>query len=189
MTAIPPPDWSVQGARKDRQSVTHDGQPFARALIDGVVAREMPNMMKGNGVLTEIFRADWFENPRPLAQVFQSIIFPGGISAWHAHALTTDQLFAACGSVHIVLYDARTHSPTFGQVNEFRVGSFRQALVIVPPGVWHGVRNFGPDNAILLNLVDRAYEYTSPDHWRLPIDTDQIPFRFEGAPRIDALSR
>jgi dTDP-4-dehydrorhamnose 3,5-epimerase len=74
-------------------------------------------------------------------------------------------------------------------VNEFRVGSYRQELVIVPPGVWHGVRNFGPDNAILLNLVDRAYEYTSPDHWRLPIDTDQIPFRFEGAPRIDALSR
>ncbi|HNY47439.1 MAG TPA: dTDP-4-dehydrorhamnose 3,5-epimerase, partial [Casimicrobium sp.] len=70
MTATAPPDWSVQDARKDRQSVTHDGQPFARALIDGVVAREVPNMMKGNGVLTEVFRADWFENPRPIAQVF-----------------------------------------------------------------------------------------------------------------------
>ena len=39
MTPTLPPDWSVQDARKDRQSVTPDGQPFARALIDGVVAR------------------------------------------------------------------------------------------------------------------------------------------------------
>lgn len=189
MTDTSPPDWSIKDARKDSQSVTHDGQPFARKLIDGVVVREMPNMMKGNGVLTEIFRSDWFENARPISQVFQSVIYPSGISAWHAHAHTTDQLFAACGSVHIVLYDARRQSPTFGCVNEFRCGSVRQALVIVPPGVWHGVRNFGPDNVILLNMVDHAYEYENPDHWRLPMDSEQIPYRFEGVVQVDALAR
>lgn len=189
MKTTPPPNWQIQVAHKDQQSVTRDGQPFARTLIDGVVAREVPNMLKGNGVLTEIFRRDWFDNPRTIDQVFQSIIFPGGISAWHAHALTTDQLFAACGSVHIVLYDARVDSATYGRINEFRIGAYRQALIVVPPGVWHGVRNFGPDNAILLNLVDRAYEYESPDHWRLPIDNDHIPYKFEQTPRVDALSR
>lgn len=189
MPATPPDHWQIQTARKDEQSVTYDGQPFDRTMIDGVLTREVPNIMKGNGVLTEIFRTEWFERPRPVAQVFQSIIFPGGISAWHAHAKTTDQLFAACGSVHIVLFDARTDSPTCGRLNEFRVGSYRQALIVIPPGVWHGVRNFGPDNAILLNLVDRAYEYESPDHWRLPSNSDEIPYRFEGNTQFDALSR
>jgi dTDP-4-dehydrorhamnose 3,5-epimerase len=31
--------------------------------------------------------------------------------------------------------------------------------------------------ALILNIVDRAYVYKSPDHWRLPPDTEQIPFK------------
>jgi dTDP-4-dehydrorhamnose 3,5-epimerase len=116
-------------------------------------------------------------------------MFPGAISAWHTHAITTDRLFVAAGVAHIVLYDAREDSPTKGLINEFRYGEHRQALVSVPPGVWHGVRNFGPSNAVLLNLVDVAYQYDDPDHWRLPIDTDKIPFKFDTSNTRDALLR
>jgi dTDP-4-dehydrorhamnose 3,5-epimerase len=179
----------LSGATKDVQSITADGHPFKRDLIEGVHLREMPNIMKSNGVLTEIFRADWFAQPITVEQVFQSILFPGAISAWHAHARTTDRLFVAMGCMHIVLFDARECSPSFGNINEFRHGEPRQALITVPPGVWHGVRNFGPSNALLLNVVDHAYDYEDPDHWRLPIDTDKIPFSFESTTRRDALLR
>jgi dTDP-4-dehydrorhamnose 3,5-epimerase len=27
-------------------------------------------------------------------------------------------------------------------------------------------------------MVDRAYTYEDPDHWRLPPDTREIPYRF-----------
>lgn len=183
-------ECAMLGARKDTQSVTADGHVFERALIAGVHIREMPNMMKGNGVLTEIFRRDWFDGDSiAIDQVFQSLMFPGAISAWHSHAHTTDRLFAASGHVHIVLYDARESSATFGLVNEFRYGEARQALVTVPPGVWHGVRNFGPTSAVLLNLVDVAYAYQDPDHWRLPINTDKIPFKFDTSNSRDALLR
>jgi hypothetical protein len=30
----------------------------------------------------------------------------------------------------------------------------------------------------VLNLTDHAYTYDSPDHWRLPVDTRRIPYRF-----------
>jgi hypothetical protein len=28
-------------------------------------------------------------------------------------------------------------------------------------------------------MPDRAYRYEAPDHWRLPSDTDQIPYVFQ----------
>jgi dTDP-4-dehydrorhamnose 3,5-epimerase len=52
-------------------------------------------------------------------------------------------------------------------------------LLIIPPGVFHGVQNISSQPAVLLNLVDKAYQYEAPDHWRLPLDTDKIPYRFE----------
>lgn len=104
---------------------------------------------------------------------------PGSISAWHVHRLATDRVFVSQGLIRIVLYDARTDSPTYERMNEFRFGVMRPALVIVPPGVWHGVQNISNSAAVMLNLVDHAYRYDDPDHWRLPVDTDKIPYRFE----------
>jgi dTDP-4-dehydrorhamnose 3,5-epimerase len=60
-------------------------------------------------------------------------------------------------------------------------------LVVVPPGVWHGVQNTGSVPGLLLNVVDRAYCYEEPDHWRLPADTANIPYRFAPGPVSDAL--
>ncbi len=75
---------------------------------------------------------------------------PGGISAWHTHQKTVDRLFANHGLVKVVLYDARKNSPTFGRLNIFRIGTVRPALIIVPPGVWHGVQNISGEPAMLL---------------------------------------
>jgi dTDP-4-dehydrorhamnose 3,5-epimerase len=110
--------------------------------------------------------------------VFQVVLEPGALSAWHTHAVTTDRLFVSNGMVRIALYDGREGSPTNGLVNEFRFGTIRPALLVVPPRVWHGVENIGSSQAFLLNLVDRAYDYEDPDHWRVPATSDQIPFRF-----------
>jgi dTDP-4-dehydrorhamnose 3,5-epimerase len=41
------------------------------------------------------------------------------------------------------------------------------------------VQNVHHAESRVLNLVDRAYSYEAPDHWSLPIDTEQIPYRFE----------
>jgi dTDP-4-dehydrorhamnose 3,5-epimerase len=104
---------------------------------------------------------------------------PGSISAWHVHQFTTDRLFASQGLLRIVLYDARPDSSSYERINEFRFGDVRPALLIIPPGVWHGVQNISKTTAVLLNLVDQAYRYEDPDHWRLPLNTEKIPYQFE----------
>ena len=76
----------------------------------------------------------------------------------------------------MVLFDAREDSSTRGLVNEFRFGERRPGLVVIPPRVWHGVQNLSPGPSTILNLVDQAYEYEDPDHWRVPADSPEIPF-------------
>lgn len=174
---LTPAEGHLPGTLKDSQSVTRDWQPL-QDLIDGVVVREVRNVTKNNGLLTEVFRSDWGLDNLPLEQVFQNLLHPGAISGWHVHRTTTDRIFINLGLIKIVLFDARQGSPTHGRINEFRFGLSRPALVVVPPGVWHAVQNVGPDVSALLNLVDQAYQYEDPDHWRLPIDTPAIPYTF-----------
>ena len=174
----------LPGARKDGQSVRPDWLP-AQKTIDGVRIREVRNVQKGGGLLTEIFRADWCVDDGDVEQVFQVALGPGEVSAWHAHQRTLDRLFVSRGAVRIVLYDARTASSTHAQVNEFRFGEHRPALLVVPPGVWHGVENLRREPSVVLNLVDHAYSYGDPDHWRLPVDSPRIPFSFGGGGRSD----
>ncbi len=171
-------DWLLEGALRDQQSITTDWQPARPSLIDGVELVDIKNVIKNNGYLTEICRSSWLGENTVVDQVFQVALWPGGLSAWHTHEHTTDRLFVTLGTLKIVLYDARSDSSTFGQINEFRVSHVRPQLIIVPPKVYHGVQNIGPDTALLLNMVDRAYQYESPDHYRLDSTTDQIPYRF-----------
>ncbi len=108
--------------------------------------------------------------------MFRSEILPGAVSAWHSHDATTDRLFVARGELLIVLFDARDDSPTCGSINKFRFGVLRPALTLVPPGVWHGVRNVGVEAASLVDMVDRAYSYDEPDHWSVPEDSPDLPY-------------
>jgi len=170
--------WLLDGASKDQQSITSDWEFTNQKRISGVLTREVKQVIKGNGTLTEIFRRDWGMDDLPVDQVFQVMLVPGGISAWHTHEFTTDRLFVNHGLIRIVLYDASEDSPTCGLLNEFKFGSLRPGLVIIPPKVWHGVQNISDAASFLLNLVDRPYRYEDPDHWRLPQNTVQIPYQF-----------
>ncbi len=164
---------------KDAASITADWNA-RQDPIAGVGVREVKNVIKSSGdVLCEVFRRDWLLDEGVVDQVFQSVVNPGSVSAWHVHRHTTDRLFVSQGMMRIVLYDARPDSPSHERINEYRFGAVRPALLTIPPGVWHGVQNISNAPALLLNLVDRAYCYEDPDHWRLPADTDQIPYRFE----------
>ena len=173
------PAWLLGDAVKDRQTITARWSPSALRLIDGVSIHEVLHVPKSQGYLTEVFRADWLHGMNvTVDQVFQVVLEAGGISAWHAHERTIDRIFVNRGMMRLVLYDAREDSPTRGLVNEFRFGAVRPALLVIPPRVWHGIQNLASTESSVLNLVDRAYAYDDPDHWRVPVNSPQSPFSF-----------
>lgn len=165
----------LPGATRDEPSVTSDWTP-AQDVIEGVKVVEIRNVLHDAGRLTEIYRSDWFPSPLEIAQAFQITLEGGRISAWHMHAKTTDRLFVSTGRVKMVLFDARPDSPTHGLVNELGFGEHRPGLVVVPPGVWHALKNLRDAPSVVVNLVDRAYDYAEPDHWRLPAGSPEIPY-------------
>lgn len=169
MTAEPP----VAGVR-DAPTVDAQGRLPEAELIQGVEVRELANVLMENGSLTEIFRDDW--QPGTLARhVFQRLLPPGKVSAWHAHTATVDRLFCGYGTVRITLYDGRANSPTHGRANVFRTGRERPQLIIIPPGVRHAVVNIGAADAPLINAASQPYDHSRPDHWRLTPGSGEIP--------------
>lgn len=170
-------NWSVEGP-KDPQLVRSDWTAAVEVPIEGVVTRSISNVLADSGYLTEIWRADWELDDRPVMQVFQRFLTEHYASGWHAHAHTTDRLFCAVGVIKVALYDGRRDSPTHGNHTIIRLGATRPAVIVVPPGVWHSVKNGGTEPAVFVNAVDIAYDYDDPDHYRLPLGTDQIPVDF-----------
>ncbi len=150
--------------------------------IDGVQYRLTRPVSHQHGHLTEIFRTDWGVTDVPLVQVNLTTTFPGRIRGWGIHRSTTDRLFAATGSLCIVCYDARQASPTFGSVNEFMLGERNQGLVVIPPGIYHGWKNVGADEAMIVSMPSRLYDHSEPDRWELFWDSDEarriIPYKW-----------
>ena len=180
-------DWMLKGTKKDAQSITAEWEFTTQKLIDNVVLKAIKSVPKASGSLTEVFRRDWNLDELSIDQVFQVWMKPGAISAWHAHEVTTDRLFVSHGLIQIVLYDNRPGSSTRGMINEFKLGGIRPGIVVIPPKVWHGIRNIHSTDSLILNLVDRAYNYENPDHWRVPEDSPEVPFSFEEVDKKRAL--
>ena len=165
----------LPGAQKDGPQITEDWQKLGKT-IEGVSIREVRHVPRDHGVITEILRPQWDPTGFPVVQIYQTRLFPGALGAWSCHMRTTDRLFVNQGHVKIVLYDARDGSATRGVVMEVHAGDIRPSLVVMPPGIWHGLQNLGTSDALVLNCPSQAYDYGDPDHYRLPHDTREIPY-------------
>jgi len=164
-----------------RSHTTADGK-LRLDPIEGVLYRLARPVSHHHGHLTEAFRADWGLTDFPVVQVTSTLTFPGRIRAWGIHRHTVDRLFAASGSLLIVCYDGRRESPTFGNVNEFMFGGRNPGLVVIPPGVYHGWQNLGDDEATIISMPSRLYDYDAPDRWELLWDSPEaqatIPYKW-----------
>jgi dTDP-4-dehydrorhamnose 3,5-epimerase len=164
--------------KKDVQTVTVDGQSIQQ-LIHGVTIHPAVTHLDDRGTLCEIFSPHRAPHPAPVVYVYQFTIRPGKIKGWHAHRLHDDRIFISQGQVKVVLYDSRADSPTFGMINEIYRSDIHRDLMVIPAFVYHAHQNIGLTDALFISMPSRPYDHQSPDVYRFPLDTDQIPYRFE----------
>jgi dTDP-4-dehydrorhamnose 3,5-epimerase len=165
----------VEGFASASKRKSHTSAEGALRLdpIDGVRYRLLRPVSHRDGHLTEAFRTDWGMTEAPIVQVNVTVTLPGRIRAWGIHRFTVDRLFAATGSLCIVCYDGRRDSPSFGCTNEFMLRERNQGLVVIPPGVYHGWKNLGGDEATIISMPSRLYDHDGPDRWELMWDCDE----------------
>ena len=114
VTSRPPIEIDiVRPGSPEPQTVTPEGERIAE-FIDGVQLRPAITHSDERGSLTEVYDPAWDVTDDPLVYVYESRIHPGQKKGWIVHFEQDDRLFFSVGSAKVVMYDARTASPTRG---------------------------------------------------------------------------
>jgi len=147
-------------------------------VIEGVEIKQLARHADERGYLMELLRCDdaIFQK---FGQAYVALNYPGVVRAWHYHKKQDDYLVVVKGMVKVALYDAREGSPTQGQIDEFFLGEQSNILLKIPVGVMHGYKTVGSEASLLINFPSEPYDRQQPDEYRLPWDTDQIPYDWD----------
>ncbi len=170
-----PPLTILDGVRKDDQLITPEGKPVA-AQVDGAIFRSTTTHADGLGSVTEIFSVGWSFTDAPVVHVYEVTVRLGQIKGWVVHSTYDDRLYFANGCAKVALYDAREGSRTEGLVDVRFLGAHDRGLLVIPRGVYHAIRNVGASDLTFVNLPTRAYDYASPDKYRLSAESPAIPY-------------
>jgi dTDP-4-dehydrorhamnose 3,5-epimerase len=144
-------------------------------MIEGVLLKPLRVIPDERGWLMEILRCDE-EIFHQFGQVYLTTAYPNVVKSWHYHKKQTDNFTCIRGMMKVALYDARKDSPTFKILMELFVGEKNPMLISVPPEVYHGFKAIGAETAYFLSIPTLPYNYQEPDEFRLPPDTEEIPY-------------
>jgi dTDP-4-dehydrorhamnose 3,5-epimerase len=153
-------------------------------MIDGVMTKRLKVIPDERGRLMECLRSD-DELFLRFGQFYVTTTYPGVVKGWHRHDRQWDNIVCVKGMIKLVLYDGRadaesagdvSQSSSCGRIDELFLGEHNPLLVRVPPGVWHGWKCVGTDEAYIVNAPTEVYDYDAPDQRELPPDTPKIPY-------------
>ncbi len=154
--------------------------PDSPDLIAGVRIEPVALFPDDRGYFLEVQRlgrglaADF---PADSTQISAALNYPGTIKAFHYHAHQTDLWTPVTGTLQVALADLRRDSPTFGLRNTIYVGALRPWRVRIPPGVAHGYKVVGSEQALLVYLTNRFYN--PRDEGRIRFDDPGINYDWE----------
>lgn len=149
-------------------------------LIDGVEIEPFQLWPDDRGFFAELFRfgqpgvARDFTGP---VQVSTALSHAGTVKAIHFHSYQTDLWVPIRGMFQVVLFDLRIESPTFGRVNTLYVGELRPWKLRIPPGVGHGYKIVGGDDAQLVYATNQFYNPS--DEGRIPYNDSDLNYDWE----------
>ena len=154
--------------------------PSSPDLITGVQISPISIYPDDRGYFLEIHRlgkglAAHF--PPQTSQISAALSYPGTIKAFHYHLHQTDCWTPVKGLLQVVLADLRANSPSFGLRNTMYVGSLRPWQVLIPPGIAHGYKVIGRDEALLVYMTDKFYN--PADEGRIPYNDGSLNYDWE----------
>ena len=165
-------------AVKDEPLISKEGK-ILRKEIEGLIVKLTPTIEDERGELVEVYRPSWgISAPSDLVHAYYTTLRPGVIKGWVVHKFQDDRIFVFQGTQNWAFFDSRPESLTYKNVVKFTFSERNRALIIIPKGVFHAVKNVGAQDTMFINLPTKAYDRESPDKFRLPVKNDLIPYDF-----------
>jgi dTDP-4-dehydrorhamnose 3,5-epimerase len=153
-------------------------------MIDGIQVIPLTARYDDRGYLIEIVRRAGDPEPHGVVHQFGQVYLVGDVArgtirAFHKHAELWDWFFISHGSAKFVLVDDRDDSPTKGEKMTVVVGERKPALIVVPPGVYHGWMSL-EDDTQMVSVASHVYNREKPDEVRVPPDAFGDVWAVEG---------
>ena len=174
-------DLTLAAAQRDRQTVIPKAESAGCPLLDGVRVRYLETYSDSRGSVTELFDPRWNWHPEPMVFAYCFTLRPGHVKGWGLHRDHDDRYAILQGEMELVLFDPRPESSTYGQICRILLSEQRRSLVNVPRNVWHANLNISEKDVFVVNFPTSPYNHVNPDKYRLPTNTDLIPYSFGGA--------
>jgi dTDP-4-dehydrorhamnose 3,5-epimerase len=147
------------------------------SAIEGVRVIELARHADDGGAMTELARLTDGRaaglGDFTVRQVNYSEMAPGVIKAFHLHTRQTDVWFVPPSDrMLVLLLDVRKGSRTEGARQRLMLGNGASRVLVIPPGVAHGVRNLGERVGRVIYFTDLHFspEPATCDEGRLPWD-------------------
>jgi len=154
--------------------------PDSADLIAGVKVKPYDIWPDDRGYFLEVARVRQglaSDFPPETTQVSAALNYPGIIKAFHFHQFQTDLWVPAQGMFQVGLVDLRPDSKTYGVKNTLYTGALKPWQILIPPGVGHGYKVIGENQAMLIYVTDRLYN--PRDEGRLAYNLPSIAYDWE----------
>lgn len=137
------------------------------------------------GELTEVFRNEWHRSPLPV----QWLVCESAANALrgiHAHERHWNYLCALGGELLVGLHDLRPETPAARRSVMLRLGGGHLQMLVIPPGVAHGV--YSPADSVA--LLGSSGHDDSPGHHRCRWDSPELGLQWPcTTPDLSAVDR
>lgn len=121
-------------------------------MIHDVVISPLKIISDDRGKVMHMLRKD-SKVFRSFGEIYFSTIFENKIKAWHLHKESYLNYVCMSGSVKLVLYDDRDHSPSKNKYQEIILSQQNYNLVTIPPNVWNGFKGLKSKESIIANCL------------------------------------
>jgi len=140
--------------------------------IDGVIVVPLRRIPDERGTILHMLRRD---DPHfiEFGEIYFTSIYRGIVKGWHRHREMTLNYACIAGRVKLVMYDDRTDSPTRGRVMERFLGPDDYSLVVIPPGIWNGMKGMD-ELSLVANCATHPHDPSRTE--RLDPFSSAIPY-------------
>jgi len=142
-------------------------------MIEGVLINKLKQIPDERGAIYHMLRRD-NDHFIEFGEIYFSIAFPGIIKGWHEHTKQIQNYAVIDGKIKLVLYDNRSDSKTFKQINEIFLGEENYSLVTIPTGIITAYQCISKKNSILANCSTLPHDPNEMINY--DFNGDKVPY-------------